>query len=268
MWTCSACNRPIYDCDHGILIADDLGPGQYVNWRVVHHITCDPDTGPWHILEQFIGRNGLRNFKALQKIGAFSALTPAQIDEVQGLVVRPNYKYNEIERTSFSGWIVREYKRRDAIGDLLRHIIADYFPQVKDANLTKLYERLQENNESPTTLALLVDTYREWQSYGNVPRELIRPSKPATPTKQERPSIDKRSAFRPVELRDGWLALRFRILKRDGYRCQMCGRNAKDHGAILEVDHIVPRAKGGTDDPTNLWTLCFDCNRGKRDSDL
>lgn len=64
------------------------------------------------------------------------------------------------------------------------------------------------------------------------------------------------------------LALRFFILKRDGYRCQICGRNAQDHGVVLEIDHRIPRAKGGTDDPANLWTLCFDCNRGKRDSDL
>jgi 5-methylcytosine-specific restriction endonuclease McrA len=37
---------------------------------------------------------------------------------------------------------------------------------------------------------------------------------------------------------------------------------------VLEIDHRIPRAKGGSDDPSNLWTLCFDCNRGKSDSDL
>jgi 5-methylcytosine-specific restriction endonuclease McrA len=31
----------------------------------------------------------------------------------------------------------------------------------------------------------------------------------------------------------------------------------------LEVDHITPRAHGGTNDPSNFWTLCFACNRGK-----
>lgn len=63
------------------------------------------------------------------------------------------------------------------------------------------------------------------------------------------------------------LALRFAIFKRDKYRCQICGRSAHD-GVTLEVDHRVPRAKGGSDNPANLWTLCFDCNRGKSDSDL
>lgn len=62
-------------------------------------------------------------------------------------------------------------------------------------------------------------------------------------------------------------AVRFAIFKRDGYRCQICGRSAQQ-GMVLEIDHKLPRAKGGTDDRSNLWTLCFDCNRGKRDSDL
>jgi len=34
---------------------------------------------------------------------------------------------------------------------------------------------------------------------------------------------------------------------------------------VLEVDHIIPRAKGGGNNIENLQTLCFDCNRGKRD---
>lgn len=56
--------------------------------------------------------------------------------------------------------------------------------------------------------------------------------------------------------------LRFQILKRDGYRCQLCGRSAQD-GISLEVDHRMPRAQGGSNDSDNLWTLCWECNRGK-----
>ena len=37
---------------------------------------------------------------------------------------------------------------------------------------------------------------------------------------------------------------------------------------ILEVDHITPVSKGGTDDIMNLVTSCRDCNRGKRDKKL
>ena len=36
---------------------------------------------------------------------------------------------------------------------------------------------------------------------------------------------------------------------------------------MLEVDHIVPRSRGGTDDPDNLQALCYRCNAMKRDRD-
>jgi rubredoxin len=57
-------------------------------------------------------------------------------------------------------------------------------------------------------------------------------------------------------------SLRFEILKRDDYRCQMCGVTAKD-GATLEIDHIHPVSRGGTNEPDNLQVLCRDCNAGK-----
>ena len=58
--------------------------------------------------------------------------------------------------------------------------------------------------------------------------------------------------------------LRYSILKRDGFRCQICGRGAKD-GVKLHVDHIIPVSKGGKTVPENLRTLCEDCNLGKGD---
>lgn len=60
---------------------------------------------------------------------------------------------------------------------------------------------------------------------------------------------------------------RFEAFKRDGYRCQLCGASAQD-GAILEIDHKLARANGGTDEDWNLWTLCRVCNNGKRDLPL
>lgn len=60
----------------------------------------------------------------------------------------------------------------------------------------------------------------------------------------------------------GGLAIRFRIFKRDGYRCKVCGRDSKD-GVKLELGHIVAKANGGTYEESNLVTLCFDCNRGQ-----
>ncbi len=55
---------------------------------------------------------------------------------------------------------------------------------------------------------------------------------------------------------------RFAILQRDNFRCQYCGKTPKDD-IKLEVDHIVPLCKDGTDTDDNLITACFDCNRSK-----
>lgn len=61
--------------------------------------------------------------------------------------------------------------------------------------------------------------------------------------------------------------LRYTILKRDQEQCVKCGASPKKNTAItLEVDHIIPFAKGGTNDPTNLQTLCWWCNQGKTDA--
>lgn len=61
--------------------------------------------------------------------------------------------------------------------------------------------------------------------------------------------------------------MRFRVMRRDGFRCQLCGLGQQD-GVKLEVDHKVPVAKGGKTDERNLWTLCHPCNNGKSDGDL
>jgi hypothetical protein len=55
---------------------------------------------------------------------------------------------------------------------------------------------------------------------------------------------------------------RFSILKRDNYKCVLCGNTAQN--TILEVDHIIALVNGGKDDESNLRTLCHDCNFGKK----
>jgi ATP adenylyltransferase len=58
---------------------------------------------------------------------------------------------------------------------------------------------------------------------------------------------------------------RYEVLKRAKSRCELCGISM--HEKALEVDHIVPRSKGGVDDLTNLQALCYSCNAMKRDRD-
>ena len=57
------------------------------------------------------------------------------------------------------------------------------------------------------------------------------------------------------------LKLRFEVFKRDDFTCQYCGRKTPE--VILELEHIIPLSKGGTDELDNLTTSCFECNRGK-----
>lgn len=62
-----------------------------------------------------------------------------------------------------------------------------------------------------------------------------------------------------------WRTRRLRILKRDKYLCQACRRNGvlNPVGKSGHVDHVVPRARGGTDDDSNLQTLCASCHSAK-----
>ena len=58
---------------------------------------------------------------------------------------------------------------------------------------------------------------------------------------------------------------RFNVLKRAKHRCELCGVQADQKA--LDVDHILPKSLGGSDDESNLQALCFTCNRSKGDRD-
>lgn len=59
--------------------------------------------------------------------------------------------------------------------------------------------------------------------------------------------------------------LRYEVLKKARFRCELCGISADQKA--LEVDHILPRNNGGSDDISNLQALCYSCNAMKRDRD-
>jgi ATP adenylyltransferase len=58
---------------------------------------------------------------------------------------------------------------------------------------------------------------------------------------------------------------KYEILKRAKFRCELCGISA--YKKALEVDHIIPRNHGGSDDKSNFQALCYSCNAMKRDRD-
>lgn len=59
------------------------------------------------------------------------------------------------------------------------------------------------------------------------------------------------------------LKLRYAVLQRDGSMCQRCGRTLKDE-IKLHIDHKIPVDMGGKTVLDNLWTLCDNCNLGKK----
>ena len=61
-------------------------------------------------------------------------------------------------------------------------------------------------------------------------------------------------------------SVKYRVLTRARGRCECCG--AHEHQRALEVDHIIPKNRGGSDDLSNLQALCFRCNAGRRDGCL
>ena len=61
------------------------------------------------------------------------------------------------------------------------------------------------------------------------------------------------------------MRIRDRILIRDCYTCQVCGR--VDPGPGLEVDHIVPLHLGGKEDDSNRHVLCHSCHKEKSEKE-
>jgi len=59
-----------------------------------------------------------------------------------------------------------------------------------------------------------------------------------------------------------WRKTRAQILSRDNNECQYCGAQA------TTVDHVIPVAKGGTDESSNLAAACNRCNYSKHDKDV
>ncbi len=66
------------------------------------------------------------------------------------------------------------------------------------------------------------------------------------------------------DLRQIPVGLRYQVLRRDRFRCVICGRSpATDLECNLHLDHIVAFSRGGKTRPDNLRSLCMDCNLGK-----
>lgn len=131
----------------------------------------------------------------------------------------------------FYRWLVKQQDRDDPIGDLSKDTQRDKGFPVETSLLEKIKKHLIHQFACNEAIQALEEAYQEFKTKKRIRSGLS-------------------------------LSLRFDVFRRDEFRCQICGATASD-GARLEVDHKVPVAKGGLDEISNLWTLCFGCNRGK-----
>lgn len=177
-----------------------------------------------------------------------------------------------MSRQRFSGKRNRLIEDIISVEDiLLEHIIDNGW---KDYNkfAKKLTQKIVEEQPlTPDRLAKLVRSFTHpFFAFNDITNEQFMVRFPLTELLQI--SVIPRQSFLATTQRSTTKRravskkIRLLILERDGYRCCLCGRTAKE--TKLEVDHKKPVAKGGTDSLNNLWTLCIDCNRGKSDLSL
>lgn len=69
----------------------------------------------------------------------------------------------------------------------------------------------------------------------------------------------KLAALKDLQERDSYRRFREYVIQRDGKVCSYCGRS----DVPLQLDHVIPRSRGGSDDPENLTPACRPCNTSK-----
>jgi 5-methylcytosine-specific restriction endonuclease McrA len=76
------------------------------------------------------------------------------------------------------------------------------------------------------------------------------------------PSVIRLRVYKHVPIRMQTVS-RKNIFMRDGYQCMYCGQSSS--GAGLELEHIVPKSRGGKNEWSNLVAACRKCNSRKND---
>lgn len=69
--------------------------------------------------------------------------------------------------------------------------------------------------------------------------------------------------IRPTERKSWPKGLKHQLMRGQDNTCVYCGYRHK--ASKLEIDHIIPVVRGGSNDPSNLQVICSHCNRRKGD---
>lgn len=67
------------------------------------------------------------------------------------------------------------------------------------------------------------------------------------------PTLKERSRYIPKSVRD-------EVFEECGWSCSYCGAEGVD----LQIDHVIPHSRGGSNDKSNLTAACAPCNNSKR----
>jgi hypothetical protein len=130
----------------------------------------------------------------------------------------------------------------------------------------------KEMNLPPSTVGSKAYTAR-WQTWNKALHAFVErvnadiDENSQAPSVGPRQSVQTRPLKKEVEEQDRRgvrLGLRYTVLKRDNFKCILCGRSpALTPGVQLHIDHVFPFSKGGKTEIGNLRTLCDHCNLGK-----
>ncbi len=202
--------------------------------------------------------------RVAQEIGS-KTLTIEQFDKHAAISA-------ETVRRRFGSW----WKALDEAGLQIsnlgkRYSDGDYFE-----NLLKVWThqgrqpKYREMDEQPSTISS--GAYEaKWGNWHNALQAFvervnadIRPiasESKANPTETKTPKESTTALVRTIPL-----GLRYDILKRDHFKCALCGDSpATNPKCKLHVDHIIPFSQDGKTVKDNLRTLCLSCNQGKSD---
>lgn len=139
-------------------------------------------------------------------------------------------KISKTKYLNYEKKLMKKYKIKNNFNLLVKVIISYVTPKGRNH-----YEKIGELN-----LFSLINIYAKWQ----VDEE-----------------YKKTAKYERLRMKN---SIRYDVLRRDKFRCQICGAEQSD-GVKLHVDHIIPVSKGGKTEMNNLRTLCDKCNLGKSD---
>ncbi len=173
----------------------------------------------------------------------------------------------EVERTAHVLWLGELEHRGQAIHKALetrRNFRRSRRYRKTRFRAPRFLNRTRSEGWLPPSLQHRIDTPTSWVTR-------LQRLAPITAISQERVRFDTQIMQNPeisaVEYQQGTLAgyeVREYLLEKFHRTCAYCG--AKD--VPLEIEHIVPRSRGGSNRPSNLTLACRPCNRKKADKPI